>query len=126
MFLKYNGHNIPLAKTLRKNATPQENHLWYDFLCKYPHARFQRQKTIGDYIVDFYCHFAKLAIEVDGSQHNTTNGIYQDQIRTEFLNSLGLTVIRIPNTVIDHEFDRACEFIDAFITKNAKIPLDGG
>ena len=45
MSLNYNKKNIALAKNLRKNATPQENHLWYDFLSKYP-IRFQRQKTI--------------------------------------------------------------------------------
>ena len=120
MFLKYNGRNIPLAKTLRKNATVQENHLWYDFLCKNPNAKFQRQKAIGNFIVDFYCHSAKLAIEIDGSQHNSANGQFQDQIRTEFLENFGLTVIRIPNTVIDREFDRACEFIDTFITSKRK------
>ena len=126
MFLKYNGHNIPLAKVLRKNATPQENHLWYDFLCKYPHAKFQRQKSIDNFIVDFYCHSAKLAVEIDGSQHNTINGQHHDQMRTEFLENLGLTIIRIPNTVIDREFNRACEFIDNFITKNVKTPPNGG
>ena len=120
MPLKYNGRNIPLAKMLRKNATPQENHLWYDFLCKYPHARFQRQKAIGNFIVDFYCHSAKLAIEIDGAQHNTVTGECYDNIRTEVLKNYGLTVIRIPNTVIDNEFNRACEFIDAFIAPKQK------
>ena len=49
----YNKENIPLAKTLRKNMTPWERKLWYDFLRYYP-VRFQRQKAIGNYIVDFY------------------------------------------------------------------------
>ena len=49
----YNKENIPLAKTLRKNMTPWERKLWYDFLRNYP-VRFQRQKAIGNYIVDFY------------------------------------------------------------------------
>ena len=51
MSLKYNGKNIPFAKQLRKNATPQENRLWYDFLRKYP-IRFQRQKAIDEYIAE--------------------------------------------------------------------------
>ena len=50
----YNKENIPLAKTLRKNMTPWERKLWYDFLRDYP-VRLQRQKAIGNYIADFYC-----------------------------------------------------------------------
>ena len=117
MFPKYNDANIPLAKALRKNATRQENHLWYDFLSKYPLARFQRQKAIGAFIVDFYCHKAKLVIEVDGSQHNTNSGRHHDQIRTDILENLNLSVIRIPNAMVDREFDRVCEFIDTFTKK---------
>ena len=54
--------------------TPEERHLWYDFLRNYP-IRFNRQKIIGKYIVDFYCAKAKLIIELDGSQHFEENGI---------------------------------------------------
>ena len=61
MSLEYNKNLIPRAKELRKNATPQENELWYKFLRTYP-FRFQRQKTIGQFIVDFYCHEVKLAL----------------------------------------------------------------
>ena len=70
MSLDYNKKNIPLARNLRKHATVQENHLWYDFLSKYP-VRFQRQKAIDNFIADFDCHKAKLIIEIDGSQHYT-------------------------------------------------------
>ncbi len=50
-------HNMELtynARKLRKEATREENHLWYDFLRGYP-KRFVRQKVIGKYILDFYC-----------------------------------------------------------------------
>ena len=50
MSLDYNQKNITLARNLRKNATPQENHLWYDFLSKYE-IRFQRQKAIDNGVV---------------------------------------------------------------------------
>ena len=66
----YNKENIPLAKTLRKNMTPRERKLWYDFLRYYP-VRFQRQKAIGNYITDFYCAKARLVIELDGGGHYT-------------------------------------------------------
>ena len=63
---QYNKANIPLAKELRKNMTPWERKLWYEFLRSYP-VRFQRQKAIGNYIVDFYCARAQLDNEVKNS-----------------------------------------------------------
>ena len=120
MSLKYNGDHIALAKTLRKNATPQENHLWYDFLRQYE-VRFQRQKTIGNYIVDFYCHQAKLIIEIDGSQHFEDKKQVYDEKRTKELEELGLQVIRISNRQINEEFRSVCEHID-MIVKNSLSP----
>ena len=110
MSFQYNGNNIPLAQDLRKNATPQEKHLWYDFLSDYP-VRFQRQKAIGNFIVDFYCHKAKLVIELDGSGHYEPAEQAADKDRDTYLNSLGLTVLRIPNNEINQNFGGVCEHI---------------
>ena len=52
-----NTNNLQNAKTLRKNMTRQERHLWYDFL-RYCTPRFRRQEMIGNYIVDFFCYEA--------------------------------------------------------------------
>ncbi len=117
MSLKYNGNNIHFAKILRKNATPQENRLWYDFLRQYP-IRFQRQKAIGEYIADFYCHKAKLVIEIDGTQHFENEQAVYDQQRTAFLEQLGLQVVRLSNRQINEEFRAVCEHIDR-IVKNS-------
>ena len=111
MFPKYNGENIPLAKALRKNATRQENHLWYDFLSKYPLAKFQRQKAIDAFIVDFYCHKAKLIIEIDGAQHYTEKGMQKDEFRTEILEGYNLQVVRFTNYQIDTNFRGVCSYI---------------
>ena len=111
MPLNYKGNNIRFAKQLRKEATPQENHLWYDFLRRYP-VRFQRQKAIDAYIVDFYCHQAKLVIEIDGTQHFENEGREYDAVRTLQLEKLGLNVLRISNRQINQEFSRVCEYID--------------
>ncbi len=111
MPLPYNGNNIKLAKTLRKNATPQENHLWYDFLRHYK-VRFQRQRAIGEYIVDFYCHTAKIVIEIDGSQHYEVQKTHEDTVRTKALEKMGLRVIRVSNRQINEEFQAVCEYID--------------
>ena len=119
MSLDYNKKNIILAKNLRKNATPQENHLWYDFLSKYE-VRFQRQKAIDNFIADFYCHNAKLIIEIDGSQHYTEIGQQKDEFRTEILEGYDLKVIRFTNHQIKTKFREVCEYIDAVVKVSLK------
>ena len=107
----YNKENIPLAKTLRKNMTPWERKLWYDFLRYYP-VRFQRQKAIGNYIADFYCAKARLVIEMDGGGHYTAELARKDEMRTKDLESMNLTVVRICNLDIDRNFSGVREYID--------------
>ena len=114
MSLLYNGKKIPKAKELRKNATPEENHLWYDFLCNYE-VRFQRQKTIGNFIADFYCFKAKLVIELDGSQHYTPEGRDKDAFRTSILEEFDLLVIRFTNGQINNNFEGVCYLIDKIV-----------
>ena len=114
MSLKYNENNIKLAKNLRKNATPQENHLWYDFLSKYK-IRFQRQKAIDNFIADFYCHKARLVIEIDGSQHYTEEGKEKDEFRTEILEGYDLKVIRFTNSQINTNFQGVCQYINIVV-----------
>ena len=111
MSLEYNKKNIILARNLRKNATKQEKHLWYDFLAEYK-PRFQRQKAIDCFIADFYCHEAKLIVELDGSQHYTESGIKKDKRRTEILEGYDLSIIRFSNEEVDKEFGWVCEQID--------------
>ncbi len=108
---EYNKSNISLAKTLRKNMTPWERKLWYEFLKNYP-IRFQRQKAIGNYIVDFYSAKARLVIELDGGGHYTEEQIKSDRVRTKDLESMNLKVLRICNLDIDRNFSGVCEYID--------------
>lgn len=114
MNYKHNSKLTGLAKTLRKNMTREEKHLWYDFLSKYP-IRFLRQKVIDDYIVDFYCSSVGLIIELDGAQHYTETGEEKDRIRTEKLGERDLTVIRIPNKLIHTDFAQVCSYIDEWV-----------
>ena len=113
----YNKENISLAKALRKNMTPWERKLWYDYLRNYP-IRFQRQKAIGNYIADFYCAKAHLVVELDGGGHYTAEQSVKDELRTHELESLNLTVIRICNLDIDRNFSGVCEYID-LVVKNS-------
>ena len=119
---KHNSALTKNAKALRKNMTKEERHLWYDFLRTYP-VRFLRQKVIDWYIVDFYCHSARLIIELDGSQHYETQGLLRDRIRTERIEDRGLTVLRIPNNEVNYNFDGVCEYIDLAVKKALKVPL---
>ena len=112
--LPYNRKLKPRAQELRKNATPQEDELWYKFLRKHP-CSFSRQKTIKCYIVDFICRSKKLVIEIDGSQHYTDDGLEYDQIRTELLEGLGLNVIRFTNAEVDSSFDKVCAEIQNYL-----------
>ena len=114
---EYNKTNIPLAKMLRKNMTPWERKLWYEFLKNYP-IRFQRQKAIGNYIVDFYCAKAKIVIELDGGGHYTTEQIKNDKLRTRELENMNLRVLRICNLDIDQNFYGVCEYIDLNVKKS--------
>ena len=86
---KHNPALTQRARELRKNMTREDKRLWYQFLRTHP-LRFLRQKVIDNYIVDFYCHEARLVIELDGSQHYDPEGAGKDSVRTQYLESLGI------------------------------------
>jgi len=94
--------------------TKEENRLWYDFLKNYL-VRFLKKKVIDSYIADFYCHEYSLVIELDGSQHYEEEGLVKDAIRTEMLEERNLTVMRIPNKLINKNFKDVCYYIDGLI-----------
>jgi very-short-patch-repair endonuclease len=113
--LDYNKKLLPFAKELRKEMTKQERHLWYDFL-RYYSVKIYKQKVIDNFIVDFYCHKARLVIELDGSQHYYEDGLAYDNERTRVLNAYGLNIIRFSNNDIDKNFTGVCEQIHNYIT----------
>ena len=120
---KHNSRLTLNARNLRKNMTKEERHLWYDFLKDYP-VRFLRQKVIDDYIVDFYCHQARLIIELDGSQHYERSAVLRDVIRTGRLEKRNLTVIRIPNNAVNENFRGVCEYIDLMVQRCIPPEID--
>ena len=99
------------AQNLRKNQTKEERLLWNCFLKKYP-VRFRRQYIIGNCIVDFYCHGAKLAVELDGSQHYDPTEAEKDRARTAYLNAQGVQVLRFSNLDVLRRFEDVCAEID--------------
>ena len=120
---EFTGYNKKLkenSRILRKEMTPQEKHLWYDFLKNYP-IRFNRQRSIGNYIVDFYSSKAKLVIEVDGSQHYEDKIKQEDEERTCEINRYGIDVIRFSNYDINTNFEGVCMEIDRVVCKKLRI-----
>ena len=100
------------------------NNIWdIDFLSKYE-IRFQRQKAIDNFIADFYCHKAKLIIEIDGAQHYTEEGRQKDEFRTEILEVYDLKVIRFTNRQSNTNFSGVCEYIDSAV--KASLREGGG
>ena len=107
---EYNRTLTPNAQDLRKNMTPDEKHLWYDFLKRLP-LTVNRQKMIGPYITDFYIHYAKIVIELDDVQHEARENKEKDEKRDEYFESQGITVLRYSNTVVRDDFNFVCQDI---------------
>ena len=118
---KNNPRNTPLAQKLRKEMTKEERHLWYDFLKKLPFD-VKRQKTIGNYIVDFYCPSKKIAIELDGEQHYSEKGIRHDIERDAYLESQRIQVLRYSNHDVNTVFDGVCLDIYRRLTGQETTP----
>ena len=118
---KTKNHKLTnLSRILRTDMTNEEKHLWYDFLKLLPQT-INRQKVIGNYIVDFYCASSKLVIELDGSQHYKDKNRENDCVRDAYLNKLGIKVLRYSNLELHNNFEGICNDILKHIDlRNAK------
>ena len=77
----------------------------------YP-IRFKRQKPISSFIADFYCHAARLVVELDGSQHYDEQGLIYDKERAAILEQYGVKVLRFSNLEVERNFQGVCTAID--------------
>ena len=109
------------AKELRKLMTSEERRLWYTFLRHYP-EKIYKQKVVGPFIADFYCPRAKLAIEIDGSQHYSEEGEEYDIRRLKYFEKMGIQILRFSNYEINRYFPAVCDKIDGVIQER-KEPL---
>lgn len=114
------GQRIPsqkraLARQFRRNMTPAESMLWDHLhggrLC---HARFRRQHVIAGFIVDFYCHAARLVVEVDGEIH--AHQAAEDARREKALTAFGVRVIRFSNEAVMNDLSAVLRRIAAALT----------
>lgn len=119
--MERNANLTQHAQQLRKAMTKEENLLWYRFLRKYP-LQFRRQYVIGNYIADFFCHKAKLVVELDGSQHYEPENQAYDRERTVYLESQGLLVLRFSNLDVLRNFPNVCEAIDDAVKRRSSAP----
>jgi len=103
---------VKKARELRRSGTPAEECLW-ELLrnLRFAGLKFRRQHQIGDYIVDFYCHEHRLAVELDGGVHDGKSQREHDKKRDRYIKSLGNTVIRIKNKAFMESTEKALEQI---------------
>ena len=108
--IPYNKNLVLNARSLRKNMTPEEKHLWYDFLKRLP-FNVRRQHNIENYIVDFYIAEKKTVIEIDGRQHFSSSHKESDEKRDADLASWGISVLRYTNESVRNCFNKVAEDI---------------
>ena len=117
--MHHNSRLTSRAQKLRRNMTKEERRLWYEYLSHYPY-RFRRQVSFGNYILDFYCAAAKLAIELDGSQHYEPDTEKYDAQRTAYLKDIGIYVLRFSNLDVLQNLRGVCQTIDMEVEKRVQ------
>ena len=94
-------HLLDLARQLRKEQTDAERLMWSLLRDRrLAGFKFRRQHPVGPYILDFYCHEASLAVELDGGQHNEPDERARDSKRTAFLKDREIRVLRFWNNEV--------------------------
>ncbi|MBQ7161643.1 MAG: DUF559 domain-containing protein [Clostridia bacterium] len=107
MSYQHNQNRRAVSQQLRREMTPEEKHIYYDFLWRLPFT-VKRQEQFGDYHTDFFIEKYKLVIEIDGRQHGLPDHVEHDEKRTRFLESCGVNVVRYSNEDIRNRFDGVC------------------
>ncbi len=108
---------MAFARSLRKQSTEAEHIMWRLLRDKQLEGfKFRRQHPIGKYVLDFYCHEARLGVELDGGQHNEPDEIEKDEVRSRFLRSKGITVVRFWNNEVLRETEGVLEGVLSALT----------
>lgn len=102
---------IALARKLRKTMTEPERLLWARLKDRHDGLVFKRQQAIGPYILDFFCHKAQLAIEVDGAMHGSDKRQAHDERRDAYFAGLGIETYRISAAEVYRDADAAADGI---------------
>ncbi|MFQ5715785.1 MAG: endonuclease domain-containing protein [Nitrospinales bacterium] len=112
------------ARKLRNNPTPAEKRFWNALrgMPFYRTVTFNRQKPLGDYIVDFYCHRFRLVVEIDGDSHGEDQNMLYDLKRTSYLESKGLKVLRFTNREVERNLEGAMARVEETLERQSKSP----
>ena len=117
MRFEKNKNLLENARRLRREMTKYERHFWYDFLRNLP-VKFYKQRIIGNYIADFYCHRLRLIIELDGQHHYIDEATSENDVKREkSLEARGYTVVRFTNHQIENDFKTVCDTVERYIDK---------
>jgi len=109
------------SQKLRNTPTDAEQKLWQRLRHKQLSGiPFNRQKSISNYIVDFYCAKAKLVVEIDGAQHFEENHQLRDTARDTVLQQMGLRVLRFDNRQVLLNLDAVVDVIYCAVLKRIK------
>ncbi len=112
------------AKELRKNMTEAEKMLWSALRRNQFHGcYFRRQHPINQFIADFYCHEARLVIEVDGAVHDLENQKEYDESRSFEMQKWNITVLRFTNHQIKSEIQSVLSEIEKHLPHKNIPPL---
>lgn len=115
--LPYNPKLKQLARELRKNSTLSEVLLWKEIQKKKLGVEFHRQVPVKNYVVDFFCHELYLAIEIDGSSHDSETSIILDDKRQKEIEELGVRFVRIDDLDIKKNLDDVLQYLHHVIDK---------
>ena len=113
------SRTLTYAKRLRKCGTDAEIKLWYHLRAKrFQEMKWRRQHPQPPYVVDFYCHAARLIVELDGGQHS----MQQDAARSVYLESMGLQVLRFWDNQVLREMEAVLDAIFILIRERTLSP----
>ncbi len=112
----------PKRRRLRHNATPAEQRLWQHLKGGQLHVKFRRQYSVDAYVIDFYVASHKLAIELDGDTHFTTEAIEYDRQRTAHLEGFGIEVLRVTNRDVFENIEGVLTTIGQAVRRRSNLP----
>ncbi len=118
MKLHYQNHLKPYAQKLRQSGNLSEVLLWNEIKGNKLGYRFLRQRPLGNYIVDFFCHSLALAIEIDGAASHDSK-IERDEKRQKELEEMGINIIRCKDAEVRYNLDGVVAMIKAEIQKSS-------
>ncbi|HEY2737114.1 MAG TPA: endonuclease domain-containing protein [Thermoanaerobaculia bacterium] len=110
---------IVQARRLRRKMTPPEAKLWMSLRRHATGLKFRRQHPLGLYVLDFYCHSARLAVEVDGIVHERADNPERDARRDDWFDRQGIRTLRVAAADVRDDLDGVIALIVEIATRRA-------